>query len=285
VGGLCLLLISWYAAFHVGFLERADGTILRGFASLDHPRVDPLANHIAALCNPKPYVYFAAVPVLVALLRRRVRLSLAIVAILFGANLTTQLLKPLLAAPRLTTQAAGHAHVSAAAWPSGHATAAMALALCAVLATPARLRPLVAALGAAFAAAVSYSFLTLGWHYPSDVFGGFLVAIVWTLLCAAAVFAYDARRPRAADLEPSRGLSVREALWPPAAVVAGGLAIVALVALARPHAVIDYARAHTMFVVGAAAIGTLALALAMGLALLSGVDGSRAERSVRSQPR
>jgi hypothetical protein len=161
----------------------------------------------------------------------------------------------------------------------------MALALCAVLAAPARLRPLVAALGAAFAAAVSYSFLTLGWHYPSDVFGGFLVAIVWTLLCAAAVFAYDARRPRAADLEPSRGLSVREALWPPAAVVAGGLAIVALVALARPHAVIDYARAHTMFVVGAAAIGTLALALAMGLALLSGLDGSRAERSVRSQPR
>jgi hypothetical protein len=49
--------------------------------------------------------------------------------------------------------------------------------------------------------------------------------------------------------------------------------------------VIDYARAHTMFVVGAAAIGTLALALAMGLALLSGVDGGRAERSVRSQAR
>ena len=28
---------------------------------------------------------------------------------------------------------------------------------------------------AAFAIAVSYSFLELGWHYPSDVLGGFLI--------------------------------------------------------------------------------------------------------------
>ena len=63
-----------------------------------------------------------------------------------------------------------------ASWPSGHATAAMSFALCAVLAAPARLRPLVAAVGAAFAVAVCYSFLALAWHYPSDVLGGFLVA-------------------------------------------------------------------------------------------------------------
>jgi membrane-associated phospholipid phosphatase len=275
VGGLCLLFITWFAAFHIGFMERADGTVLHGFGGLNHQRVDLLAFHIAVLCNPKPYVYFAAVPVLVALLRRRFRLSLAIVAILLGANLTTQFLKPLLAAPRLATQAAGHAHVDAVSWPSGHATAAMALALCAVLAAPARLRPLVAVLGAAFAAVVSYSFLTLGWHYPSDVFGGFLVAIVWTLLCAAAVYAFDARHARATDAEPSRRLSVRSALAQAVAVVACGLVVVALVALARPHAVVTYARAHTTFIVGAAAIGTLALALAIGLALLSGMDSGR----------
>ena len=95
--------------------------------------------------------------------------------------MTTQLLKPLLAAPRPITLLEFPV-VAAASWPSGHATAVMSLALCSVLAAQARLRPFVAALGAAFAVAVCYSFLELGWHYPSDVLGGFLVAAAWTLL-------------------------------------------------------------------------------------------------------
>ena len=64
----------------------------------------------------------------------------------------------------------------------------MSLALALVLAVPARRRPLAAALGAVFAVAVSYSFLTLGWHYPSDVLGGFLVAVIWAQLALAGVF-------------------------------------------------------------------------------------------------
>ena len=93
-----LLLLVWYATFHVGLLERADRSVLIGFADLHRGRY--AANFIAHLCNPKPYVYLAAIPVLVALFRRRPRVALAIGAILFGANATTQLLKPLLAHPR-----------------------------------------------------------------------------------------------------------------------------------------------------------------------------------------
>ena len=129
--GVGLMILTWYAAFHVGFLQRADERILRGFADLQHPRVEPIASFIATLCNPKPYVYFAAVPVLVALARRRPGVALAIAAILFGANVTTQLLKPLLAEPRAASLV-GDVSVYAASWPSGHATAAMSLALCAV---------------------------------------------------------------------------------------------------------------------------------------------------------
>jgi hypothetical protein len=143
----------------------------------------------------------------------------------------------------------------------------MSLALCSVLAAPARLRPVVAALGAAFAVAVSYSFLTLGWHYPSDVFGGFLVAATWTLLGVYAVVMLDARRPPRVPSETTRRISVREALAPPVAAVVGAAAIAGLVALARPHQVISYARGHEAFVVGAAAIGVLALALATGVML------------------
>ncbi len=100
LGSVLLLLITWFAAFHVGVLERADGAIFRAFTGLQRPRVSHAASLIVHLCNPKPYVYLCAVPVLVALARRRFAVAVAICAILLGANVTTQLLKPLLAQPR-----------------------------------------------------------------------------------------------------------------------------------------------------------------------------------------
>jgi hypothetical protein len=134
---------------------------------------------------------------------------------------------------------------------------------------PPRLRPAVACLGAAFAVAVSYSFLTLAWHYPSDVFGGYLVAGTWTMLAIAVVFRTDVRRARPASegAAPSARLSISDALAPQAALVAGTVLLVGLVALARPHPVIAYARAHEAFVVGAGAIGLLALAVASAITL------------------
>jgi membrane-associated phospholipid phosphatase len=262
-----LLILVWYATFHVGLFERADRSVLSGFADLK--RTGSLANFIAHLCNPKPYVYLAAVPVLVALGRRRPRVALAIGAVLFGANATTQLLKPLLAHPRAGLVLSGlPVRIGAASWPSGHATAAMSLALCSVLAAPARWRPLVATLGAAFAVAVSYSFLSLAWHFPSDVLGGFLVAGAWTLLAVAVVSTADARWPRRADGEHARALSVREALGPPLVAVLSAVALLGLVALARPHAVVAYTHLHKAFVFGAAAIGVLGLALATALSLV-----------------
>ncbi len=261
-----LLILTWFLAFHVGFLERADARILGGFADLRRPRVDPLASFIAQLCNPQPYVYFAGALVGLALARGRPRVALAIGVVLFGANATTQLLKPLLAEPRYVLP--GETPIGAASWPSGHATAAMSLALCSVPAVPARLRPAVATLGAAFAVAVSYSFLTLGWHYPSDVFGGFLVAAAWTLLGVGTLFALDARHPRGVGTGPAPvRFPARTALGPPAAALLGTVALAGLVALVRPEPVVVYAQVHTTFVVGAAAIGALGLALATGLML------------------
>jgi membrane-associated phospholipid phosphatase len=267
-GAAALLFITWFAAFHIGVFERADQKILSGFVDLGTPKVRTLAGDIARLCDPKPYVYLAAVPVLIALFRRRPRVAALLAAALLGANVTTQLLKPLLAHPRAATLFGGHSAVAAASWPSGHATAAMSLALCLVIAVPSRLRPYVAALGAAFAVAVSFSFLTLEWHYPSDVFGGFLIAAGWTLLACAAALASDPRQPRRAtgDL-PGRSLTTREALGPPALTVLGALGLVGLVALARPHEVVQYASGHSAFVVGAAAIAAFGLALATGVML------------------
>ena len=268
VVGVALLFITWFAAFHIGVVQRADQAIFRGFIALDQrPRVDGIASFIANLCDPNPYVWFATIPVLVALARRRLAVALAIAGILLGANATTQLLKPVLAQPRADWLLGGTAYVSPASWPSGHATAAMSLALCFVLAAPSRLRPLMAALGAGFAAAVSYSFLTLGWHYPSDVFGGFLVAGTWTALAVAALSVLDARRRQPRVRAETRRVPVPMALGPPVAVLLGALALAALVALAGPHAIVMDTRAHEALLVGAAAIGALGVALASGVVL------------------
>jgi membrane-associated phospholipid phosphatase len=257
-----LLLITWFLAFHVSFFRGEDANILSGFAGLHGPRSAPIARFIAQLCNPNPYVYLCGGVVLVALLRRRPGVALVIAIVIFGANTTTQVLKPLLAAPRPPVP--GIWVISPASWPSGHATAALSLALCAVLAAPARIRPAVAALGAVFAVAVSYSFLTLTWHYPSDVFGGFLVATAWTLMGIAALL--WARARRGLDVGGDAP-TLRDALGPPAAALFGALLLGALLALARPHQVIAYAENHTAFVVGAASIGAVGLMLATGVML------------------
>jgi len=267
VASVALLILTWYAVFHIRVIQHADAAILSGFAGLGvRPHVSSAASVIAGLCNPKPYVYFCAVPVLLALRRRRVWVAVAIVAILLGANVTTQLLKPLLAEPRARDLIASPP--SAASWPSGHATAAMSLALCMVIAVPARLRPLMAALGGAFAVAVSYSFLALEWHFPSDVFGGFLVAAAWTLLAVAAVLTAGARGPSAAHIGLGPRLTMREAVGPPALTALAALGLAFVVVIARPGEVVAYARLHETFVLGAVAIAALGLALATGIMLM-----------------
>jgi membrane-associated phospholipid phosphatase len=267
-GGTGLLVLVWFFAYHVNIAERADRSILRGFAGLSRHRLDDVTSFIAHLCDPKPYVFLAAVPVVVALLRRRPRVAVTVGLIMLAANTTTQYLKPLLAAPR--QPAFGLLKWDAGTWPSGHATAVMALALCMVIAASPRWRPYVGAAMAAFAIAVVYSFLELGWHFPSDVLGGFLVATIWTLLGAAALWTLEARRPeRNRELSPSGRpqFSVGEALAPTAVLVVGALGLAFVVALTRPHAVISYASAHEVFIVGAVVIALLVLSLAAAATL------------------
>jgi hypothetical protein len=159
----------------------------------------------------------------------------------------------------------------------------MSLCLCWVIAVPARLRPAVTAVMAAFAVAVSYSFLELGWHYPSDVLGGFLIATVWTLLGIAVLSLYEQRQTSAAADLPIR-FSLAEALGPPALLAAGILLLAAVIVVARPHQVITYAQHHTWFVVGAAVIGVLGLSLASGLMLMLRASGGARRRGAATMP-
>ncbi len=261
-----LLALTYFVSHYVGFVKRADVSILRGFAQLSHPRLQSVTSFVAGLCDPHTYVILCAVPLLVALRRHRPRVAVMIAVIILGANETTQLLKPLLAAARDPVY---WNPISEASWPSGHATASMSLALCSVIAAPARYRPAVGAAMAAFAIAVCYSFLELGWHYPSDVLGGFLMATAWTLVGMAGLWTYEARRPAPRTPEPgAERVSIGRALMPAVVMILASGFGALLIVLARPHQVIDYARGHEAFVVGAAAIGALSVTLASGLSVM-----------------
>ena len=143
-----------------------DAVALYDFTLLGGPRLDDLANALLHLLDPVLYTLWGVLLVAVALWRRRPRVALAVGLVLGLAPLTAETLKPLLAHPHARIDGS---EITAASWPSGHASAATALVLCAVLVAPRRLRPHVAVLGAMFAAAVGFSLLMLAWHLPSDV--------------------------------------------------------------------------------------------------------------------
>jgi membrane-associated phospholipid phosphatase len=194
LAALCLigLAATWVVGAIVPITHARDATTLYDFTriGLGRPRVDELANHLLDLLEPGLYTVWGLMLVGLALLRRRPRLALAIAVVLPLAPLSAEVLKPLLAHPHAYS---GVKDITAASWPSGHATAATVLSLCAVMVFPAAMRPVVAALGTVFVFGVSCSLLILAWHMPSDVVGGYLLAGLWISLAVACLRASEPR--------------------------------------------------------------------------------------------
>ena len=192
IAGLCVagLALTWVVANLVPATHVKDAVALYRFTLLGGPRLDELANALLDLLEPALYILWGVLLVAVALERRRPRVALAVGLVLGLAPLTAETLKPLLAH---THAQVGVSEITAASWPSGHATAATALAICAVLVAPQRLRPTVAVLGALFAAGIGFSLLVLAWHLPSDVAGGYLLGTLWAALAVAGLRAAAAR--------------------------------------------------------------------------------------------
>jgi membrane-associated phospholipid phosphatase len=194
VAGLCLLALAliWIVAQLVPAAHLRDAVALRDFTLLHLPHLDAAANFLIRLLEPALLILWDAALVLVALARGRPRVAFAVAAVMALAPFTAETLKPLLAHPHARV---GAAHIGPASWPSGHSTAALALVLCAVLVTPARLRPVVAAVGGVFAVAVGCSLLIMAWHMPSDVLGGYVLATLWMALAVAALRLAERRWP------------------------------------------------------------------------------------------
>lgn len=248
-----------------------DGQTLQGFVELNRPQLTPVVDRVAHLADPVPYGLIGLGLMAVALLRGRVRLAFAVPVVLVAAGATTTILKPLLATER-PEDWLGAGQIAAASWPSGHASASMTLGLLAVLVMPPRLRPSAAAVGGAFAICVSYAILVLGWHFPSDVVGGFFNASMWVLLAVGLLGAAEQRWP-----EPRRRwATVREGAprpvdqIAPIALGAGAAAMIAAASLARPGDVARYVLERPTWTLGAVVIAGLAALLAATLARMLG---------------
>ncbi len=210
--GLCVagLAVTWVLAELVPATHLRDALVLHDFIALRRPGVEVLANDLLRLLDPPLYTLWAVMLVAVALLRRRPRVALAVALVLAATPLAAELLKPLLAHPHVQIR---WTRIGAASWPSGHATAAMTLVLCAVLVAPGRLRPAIAALGSVFAVAVGFSLLILAWHMPSDVLGGYLFAALSVSLAVAALSTAERRWPSDAERRGASVARVVETPW------------------------------------------------------------------------
>jgi membrane-associated phospholipid phosphatase len=186
LAGLCTLAmaLTWTLAELVALTHTKDAWVLYDFTRLDNPLVEIPAGALLALLEPWFFSVWGVVLVALALRQRRPRVALAVTLVLSLAPASAELLKPLLAHPHAQVVPL---YIREASWPSGHATAAMALVWCAVLVAPPARRRLVATLGLLFAAAVGCALLILAWHMPSDVLGGYLLASLWAALALAAL--------------------------------------------------------------------------------------------------
>jgi len=191
-GCLLALVLTWAVITHVPAARLKDAIALHDFTLLNRPALEAVGNVLLHLLEPTLFLLWGAAIVAIALARGRPRLALAAASVMALAPLTSETLKPLLAHRH---DHVAHVHVGPASWPSGHSTAALALVLSALLVTPARLRPLVALLGAVFTAAVGVALLVLAWHMPSDVLGGYLVAGLFTALAVACLRLAERRWP------------------------------------------------------------------------------------------
>src|SRR4051812_15272954 len=257
-------------AYAWGPAETLDEAGFNGFVGLHGEVPRELVWRLTHFGDAPQVILITLVLAAVCLLRGRPRSAVAVVGLTVATSVSSQLLKVLLAHPRYPSSI--HYTLGPEALPSGHATAAMSLAMAGVLAAPRRARLAAAVIGSALALGVGASVIVVAWHFPSDVIAGYLLATGWALAFVALLYEADRRFPaterwagtalaRASDRIATGGLEV----------AAAGMAIVGLlvgagIVLADPGHAAAFARENTGFVVAAGAIAAAALALPVATA-------------------
>jgi len=171
---LTFLLYGVFVRTYLG--QRVDDAALEGRSSLTAEQIHD-ADELLATVSLASIAILGAAVVLVPLLRGRFLLALGAIAVLAGANVTTQVLKEVLPRPVLLPEQ--EEIILQNSLPSGHTTVAASIAVAALLIAPRRFRGPVAVVGVVYAAAVGVATLAAGWHRPSDAVAAYAVVVAW----------------------------------------------------------------------------------------------------------
>jgi membrane-associated phospholipid phosphatase len=188
--------------------------------------------------------FLLAGAVAIVLARRRGPLAAAAAAaMLIGPNLSARLLELVILGGLDPLGGEHERPLGVGFFPSGHATAAMSLAVAVILIAPATHLRAAGALAATYAAAVGVGLVAVDSHTPSDILGGYLLTAAWGVPMAA--------------LAPPDG----DGLPPVAAPLAGAAAALALLAATTVDAPAAGAAAFALGsgVLTAVAFGLIAL--------------------------
>jgi membrane-associated phospholipid phosphatase len=151
-------------------------------SSRNDGRLDRVGDVLVWMLTPTAQVLAAAalVGVVVVLARgRRLRDAVLLVAAVAGTLLLERILKDAIKRPPFRPPDSGYS------FPSGHAMAsAAALAALVVVTPPSRWRWSAAIVAAVLCCGIGIALVYDGWHWASDVLGGWCVAVAWvSVLC------------------------------------------------------------------------------------------------------
>jgi membrane-associated phospholipid phosphatase len=185
-------------AYSYGPFKSRDFSIL-SHLQRDSGSVHDLATVLVNFGDLASLVVLGAVIAAIGIHFGRRREVIAATVLVVGANLTTQGLKASLEHVRFRAAEHGFELPWPNSFPSGHTTAAAALAVALLFVVPARHRLAAAAVGFLLTAAVAFSVVVLAWHYPSDVLGALLVVGAWAFAMLAALRFREDRAATAGD--------------------------------------------------------------------------------------
>ncbi|GAB4131315.1 MAG: phosphatase PAP2 family protein [Cyanobacteria bacterium J069] len=159
-----------------------DGPILQAIHMTATATLDRLATGVTRLGSPWILPPLAGLMAIALVALKRWRSLLYILLALPGCTLLNLALKEFWKRDRPWLWDTGTPRPHDFSFPSGHAMTSTALVvLLLILLGSSRWRPWAAAIGVLFVLAIAWTRLYLGVHYPSDILGGWLVAIAWTV--------------------------------------------------------------------------------------------------------
>ncbi len=197
LAGSCALAVValWFAANDLALGRELDTALADAAYTRFAGFNQELLKGASSLGDTLPIAVGSLALAALAWLRGGRRLALVVALVLLAGNVATQLTQPALIEAR-HVDLTGTALEGSGSWPSGHAMAAMLLALLAILVAGPRLRVVTALVGLGYALGLGIALVALGGHLPSDVAAAYLVAATFTF-AGAAVYAALREDPEA----------------------------------------------------------------------------------------